>query len=38
VKCKPGAICIEYNEEGQQVPTCACLNGQSTPDDCDKIG
>ncbi|CAF3951465.1 unnamed protein product [Rotaria sordida] len=37
VKCKPDAICISYNREGKQVPSCVCLNGQPTPDDCDKI-
>jgi len=37
-QCKPGAICIGQNEQGQEVPTCVCLNGQSTSDDCDKTG
>ncbi|CAF3695294.1 unnamed protein product [Rotaria socialis] len=37
VKCKPGAICIGYNHEKKEIATCVCLNGQLTPDDCDKI-
>ncbi|CAF0791242.1 unnamed protein product [Adineta steineri] len=37
VKCKPGAICVDYDSNGKKVPSCVCLNGQSTPDDCDKI-
>ncbi|CAF5188068.1 unnamed protein product, partial [Rotaria magnacalcarata] len=37
VKCKPGAICIDYNHEKKEIATCVCLNGQLTPDDCDKI-
>ena len=29
---------MDYNNEGKEIPTCVCLNGQPTPDDCDKIG
>ncbi|CAF1651115.1 unnamed protein product [Adineta ricciae] len=36
VTCKPGAICVDYDGKGNKVPTCVCLNGQSTPDDCDQ--
>ncbi|CAF2689222.1 unnamed protein product [Rotaria sp. Silwood2] len=32
VKCKPDAICI-----GDDKPTCICLNGGLTPDNCDRI-
>ncbi len=32
-KCKPDAVCI-----GEDEPMCVCLNGEPTPDDCDKIG
>jgi hypothetical protein len=38
VKCEPGAVCIGYNHEKKEIATCVCLNGQLTPDDCDKIG
>jgi hypothetical protein len=33
IKCKPDAVCI-----GEEEPICVCLNGEPTPDDCDKIG
>ncbi|UJR16349.1 hypothetical protein I4U23_003254 [Adineta vaga] len=32
VKCKSDAVCI-----GEIEPRCICLNGASTPDDCDRI-
>ncbi|CAF2071672.1 unnamed protein product [Rotaria magnacalcarata] len=32
VKCKPDAICIE-----DEKPRCVCLNGEPTPENCDKI-
>ncbi|UJR30136.1 hypothetical protein I4U23_017677 [Adineta vaga] len=37
MNCKSGAICVDYDSSGRKVATCVCLNGQSTPDDCDKI-
>ena len=37
-KCKPDAICISRNEDEKEKPICVCLNGQPTPDNCDKIG
>lgn len=38
MKCKPGAICVDYDANGKEKASCVCLNGQPTPDDCDKIG